>query len=171
MRLRDQPERPLVGLLGMLFFIYGLTALLFSGAEFGGNPIDGTVSGETWLGIEGNAWTFVLFMAAGVVLFGVSATRIAAKAGAITIGLLLGAGAVIASVDGEDVFGTLAANGPTALVWGVGAVVLMLIGLAPTSPRKDEATWSTAGLKDVDVPQDPRFRRSEPRDRLRTPRR
>lgn len=82
MRLREQPERALVALVGLLLFFYGLTGLVFSGAELGGDPLEGTVNGETWLGIEGNAWTFVLFLVAGGVLFGASATRLAAKAGA-----------------------------------------------------------------------------------------
>jgi hypothetical protein len=164
MTVREQPERALVALLGLLLFFYGLTGVVFSDAEFGGNPIDGTVDGETWLGIEGNAWTFVLFLVAGGVLFGASARRIAAKAAAVTIGLLLGAAAVIALVDGDDVLGTLAANGPTMLVWGVAALVLLAIGLAPTAPRKEEATFSAVNNQEAAPP--PRFRGAKPRDRL-----
>lgn len=171
MRLREQPERALVALLGLLLFCFGLGGLVFSGAEFGGNPPDGTVNGETWLGVEGNAWTFLLFMAAGGILFGASATRLAAKAAAVTIGVILGAAAVIALSDGNDVFGALAANGPTALVWGVAAVLLLIIGFAPSSPRRDEATWSAAEVEPVDGQATSRFRRDQPRDRLRAPRR
>jgi hypothetical protein len=164
MRIREQPERALVALLGLLFFFYGLTGLLLSGAEFGGDPIGGTVNGETWLGIEGNAWTFVLFLVAGGVLFGASATRITAKTAAVAIGLLFGAAAVVALVDGDDVLGALAANGATALVWGVAALVLLAIGLAPTAPRKDEATWSA--VDGAEAPPASGFGRAEPRDRL-----
>jgi hypothetical protein len=162
MNARMGPERVLVAVLGLLLFTYGATGLVFSGAEFGGNPIDGTTDGETWLGAEGNGWTFISFMTSGVLLLAASAARATAKTAAVVFGLLLGALAVIALVDGDDVLGTLAANGWTALVWGVAAWMLLAIGLAPGRPRYP----ATATPMDETPHAETRFDRSSSRDRV-----
>ena len=160
---RIHPERVLVAVIGLLLFAYGVTGLVFSDVEFGGDPLDGTVNGETWLGAEGNGWTFLSFMLGGVVLFAASATRIAAKTAAVVIGLLCGAASVIALVDGDDVFGSLAANGPTTLIWGVAALLLLAIGLAPTGRGRERDEVTTI---DHTEPSEARFRRARSADRV-----
>ena len=47
------------------------------------------------------------------------------------MGLALGAAAVIAMIDGDDVFGIFAANGLTELVWGIAAAILLVLALLP----------------------------------------
>ena len=162
MSARNHPERVLVAVVGLVLFAYGVTGLVFSEAEFGGDPVDGTTQGDTWLRAEGNGWTFLSWMAAGVVLFGASSSRMAAKTAAMVIALLFGAAAVLALIDGDDVLGTLAPNDTTALGWGVAALLLLVIGLVPARPR-DPDDWTQL---DATAPAETRFRRARPVDRV-----
>ena len=59
---------------------------------------DGDVNGGTFLGIEGNGWTWLAFAGAGVLLLISATMHWSAKAIAMIVGLALGAGAVIAII-------------------------------------------------------------------------
>ena len=120
-----------VGLLGLAMIAYGVLAYLFGGTSFDMSPVDGTVSGDTFLGIEGNGWTNALWVAAGLLLVLGAPMHWGAKTMAIIVGLALGAASVISMVDGDDVFGIFAANGPTMLAWGAAAAALLVLALLP----------------------------------------
>lgn len=120
-----------VAMVGLALLAYGITALLFGGHSFKTNPIDGTVNGKTWLGLEVNAWSSLLFTAAGALLLFGSPLHWGAKSLSLIVGLVLGAASVIALSDGKDVFGIFAANGPTKLAWGVASAVLLVLSLLP----------------------------------------
>jgi hypothetical protein len=120
-----------VGIVGIILLAYGVLALIFGGNGFTADPVDGTAQGDRFLGFEGNGWSNVLTAGAGALLLFGSPTHWGAKGLSLIIGLVLGAASVIALVDGDDVFGIFAANGPTKLAWGVAATVLIVLGLLP----------------------------------------
>jgi len=121
-----------VAILGIASLAYGILGLVLGGNAFSGISFpSGTVNGESFLGIEGNGWTNLLFIAAGALLLFGSPLHWGAKTMGIVVGLALGAASVIAIVDGEDVLGIFAANGLTKLVWGAGSVALLLLSLLP----------------------------------------
>jgi hypothetical protein len=115
----------------MALLAYGVTALIFGGHSFTTDPLSGTVQGETWLGLEVNAWSSLLFIGAGALLLFGAPLHWGAKTMSLIVGLGLGAASVIALVDGDDVFGIFAANGLTTLVWGIAAAVLLVLALLP----------------------------------------
>ena len=55
-----------VAIVGLLLLAYGVTAFIFGGHSFAAHPIDGAINGKTWLGLEVNAWSSLLFVAAGL---------------------------------------------------------------------------------------------------------
>ena len=120
-----------IGLIGMAALAFGILGLIFGDNSFSSNPVDGTVTGETFLGVEGNGWTWLLFIGAGALLLFGAPLHWGAKTMALLVGLALGAASVISLVDGDDVFGIFAANGLTKLVWGAGATALLLLALLP----------------------------------------
>jgi hypothetical protein len=120
-----------VGIVGMLLLAYGITALIFGGRSFSTSPVDGTVNGETWLGLEVNGWSDLLFIGAGALLLFGAPLHWGAKTLSLVVGLALGAASVISLADGDDVFGIFAANGRTSLAWGVAAAVLLVLALLP----------------------------------------
>ena len=120
-----------VGLIGMALLAYGVTALIFGGHLFTTDFLSGTVQGETWLGLEVNAWSSLQFIGAGALLLLGAPLHWGAKTMSLIVGLGLGAASVIALVDGDDVFGIFAANGLTTLVWGIAAAVLLVLALLP----------------------------------------
>src|ERR671939_1670759 len=120
-----------VAVVGTLLLAYGITGLIFGGHGFTAHPMSGTVNGKTWLGLEVNGWSSLLFIAAGALLLFGSPLHWGAKGMSLIVGLGLGAASVIALVDGDDVFGIFAANGLTKLAWGGAAVVLLAVGLLP----------------------------------------
>jgi hypothetical protein len=107
-----------VALVGLALLAYGITAFLLGGHSFQAHPLGGTVNGKTWLGLEVNAWTSLLFIAAGALLVFAAPAHWAAKSMSLIVGLALGAAALIGLYDKTDVFGIFAANGPTKLAWG-----------------------------------------------------
>jgi hypothetical protein len=120
-----------VAVVGGLLLAYGITGLIFGGHGFTAHPMSGTVNGKTWLGLEVNGWSSLLFIAAGALLLFGSPLHWGAKGMSLIVGLGLGAASVISLVDGDDVFGIFAANGLTKLAWGAAAVVLLVVGLLP----------------------------------------
>lgn len=124
-----------VAIIGLVLLAYAIVAFILGGDEFNASPGDGTVNGETFLGIETNGWTNVLLAAAGLVLLFGSPFHWGAKTTAMIVGLVLGAASVIAMFDGSDVFGIFAANGPTMLLLGAAATALLVLSLLPRVGR------------------------------------
>jgi hypothetical protein len=128
-----------VALIGLALLGYGITAFIFGGHSFAAHPISGAVDGKTWLGLEVNAWSSLLFIAAGALLLFGSPLHWGAKSLSLIVGLALGAASVIALYDKQDVFGIFAANGLTTLVWGAAGGLLILLSLLPrVGAKKDE---------------------------------
>jgi len=172
-----------VGIIGMILLAYGVTGLIFGGNSFTSDPLDGTVSGDTWLGIEGNGWSNLLAIGAGGILMFGAQLHWAAKTTALLVGLGFVAAAIIALVDGSDVLGIFAANDATKLAWAIAGAVLVVVALLPRVGRKkvdttEPAAAGTATTRD-DVGRDdttrvdPRFdrgRETDPSETARTER-
>lgn len=172
-----------VGIIGMILVAYGVTGLIFGDSSFSSSPLDGTVDGETWLGIEGNGWSNLLAIGAGAILMFGAQLHWGAKTTALIVGLGFAAAAIIALIDGSDVLGIFAANDATKLAWGITAAVLIVVALLPRIGRKSETdTTETAddradrdrdrdlaatdtGTGTVPADRDPRFDRVRDRDR------
>ncbi len=120
-----------VGIVGIALLAYGISALIFGGHQTRLSPVDGTVTGSPWLGIEVNLWSSLLFTGAGALLLFGSPTHWGAKSLSLIVGLALGAASVIALFDGDDVFGIFAANGWTKLAWGAAGTALIVLSLLP----------------------------------------
>ena len=146
-----------VSIIGMILLAYGVTGLIFGGNNFDSSPLDGTVNGDTWLGIEGNGWSNLLAIGAGGVLMFGAQLHWAAKTTAILVGLGFAAAAVIALIDGgDDVLGIFACNDATILAWAITAAVLVIVGLLPRVGRKTEETPVVAA---TEAPAESRFDR------------
>ena len=159
-------------LVGTVLAVFGL--ILFFRApgtplSTGGFP-DATATGPTLLGFEANAWTAWLTVAAGVLLLFGAAQHLLAKTMSLLVGLVLGAAAVIALVDGDDVLGLAAANGLTALGWGVAAAVLLANMLLPRiRHERDLANERTPTRPDAETRAEQRSERERaPLATLRT---
>jgi hypothetical protein len=150
-----------VALIGLALLVYGVTAFIFGGHSFALHPLSGTVNGKTWLGLEVNAWSSLLFIAAGVLLLVSAPAHWAARSMSLIVGLALGAASVIALYDKQDVFGIFAANELTKLVWGAAGMLLILLALLPRVGRKQAPQRAP----------DRREREPAPRGRTRTNRR
>ncbi len=162
-----------VALVGLALLVYGVTAFILGGKSFSTEPLSGTVTGETWLGLEVNAWSSILFIAAGLLLLFGAPLHWGAKSMSLIVGLVLGAASVIALYDGDDVFGIFAANGLTALVWGVAAAVLLILALLPRvgGKRKDRGQADDQPVErdrtvEREVPRERVVEREVPRDRI-----
>lgn len=126
-----------IALIGALLLAYGATAFVMGGHSFALDFPSGTVNGKTWLGLEVNAWSSLLFIATGVLLLISAPAHWAAKTMSLIVGLVLLAAAVIALYDKHDVLGIFAANGPTRLVWGIAGLLLIVLSLLPRVGRKN----------------------------------
>jgi hypothetical protein len=155
-----------VGIIGIVLVVGGLLGLVFGSTSFTANPPDGTVTGDTWLGIEGNGWTWVLFAGSGALLLVSAPLHWGAKTMALLVGIAMGAAAllVLADASGEDAFGIFAANDATTTVFVVAAVALVLLALMPRVGRRPPGEPTTARTG--------RFRRrervAEPAEKERT---
>src|SRR5689334_5023132 len=79
-----------VGLIGALSLALGVLGFIFGSQSFTMHPVSGTVNGGTFLGIEGNGWTWLLFAAGGLLLLLGSPTHWGAKSLALIVGLVAG---------------------------------------------------------------------------------
>ena len=132
-----------VGLIGLALLAYGITALIFGGHGFTQHAPTGAVDGKTWLGLEVNGWSGLLFVAAGLLLLLGAPMHWGAKGMSLIVGLALGAAALIAFANGHGTLGIFAANHLTELVWGAAAVLLIVLSQLPrvganTSRRKGD---------------------------------
>ncbi len=157
-----------VNIIGLILLAYGVTGLIFGGTSFDSSPLDGTVDGETWLGIEGNGWSNLLAIGAGGILMFGAQLHWAAKTTALVVGLGFAAAAIIALIDGADVLGIFAANDATKLAWAITAAVLIVVGLLPRVGRKKPATDTTTDDgTSIERSRDDRFDRDRDGDRDR----
>ena len=145
-----------VGIIGAVLLAGGILGLLMGSTDFTTNAPNGDVTGVTFLGIEGNGWTWLLFAGAGLILLLSAPMHWSAKTMAMLVGLVMGAAAVIALVDGSDVLGVFAANGATILAFAAAAVALLVAAMLPRVGRRRR--------EEVVVDRrDPRFDRDETR--------
>lgn len=121
-------------IIGAILAAFGLILFLKAGDTPTGGFPDADVDGSKFLGFETNGWTAWITTAAGALLLFGAAQHLLAKAISLIVGLVLGACAIIALVDG-DVLGLAAANIWTELGWGIAAVLLVLNVLAPRVDR------------------------------------
>jgi hypothetical protein len=120
-----------VAILGLVGIVYGLSALLFSSRGFGVHIPHGAVHGKTWIGLEVNGWSELLFIAAGLLLLFAAPLHWGAKSMSLLVGLVLIAAAVIAVIRKDGVFGIFAANHLTELIWAAAGVLLLVLALLP----------------------------------------
>jgi hypothetical protein len=128
-----------VGLIGLLLLAYGITALIFGDHSFRQHLTSGTIHGKTWLGLEVNGWSGLLFVAAGLLLLLGSPLHWGAKTMSLLVGVVLGAAALVALSRGKGILGLFAANHTTELVWGAAGVLLILLSLLPRVGSKTRA--------------------------------
>src|SRR3954447_13870229 len=127
-----------VAIIGLLSLALGVLGFIFASQSFTMHPPSGTVNGGTFLGIEGNGWTWLLFAAGGLLLLLGSPIHWGAKSMAFIVGIAYGVGALIALSDGTDILGIFATNNWTKLILGAGGVALILLSTLPRVGRRDE---------------------------------
>lgn len=125
-----------IALIGLALLAYGITALLFGGHSFAQHAPNGVVDGKTWLGLEVNGWSALVFVAAGLLLLLGAPTHWAAKSMSLIVGVALAALSLIALAHGHGALGIFAANGLTELVWGAAGGLLIVLSLLPRVGRK-----------------------------------
>ena len=125
-----------VGIIGAVLLAGGILGLLMGSTDFTTSAPNGDVTGGTFLGIEGNGWTWLLFAGAGLILLLSAPMHWGAKTMAMIVGLAMAAAALFALVDGSDVLGVFAANGMTILAFAAAAVALLVVAMLPRVGRK-----------------------------------
>ncbi|MDP9435519.1 MAG: DUF4383 domain-containing protein [Actinomycetota bacterium] len=132
-------------ILGAVLVTYGILALILGNNSFRVvNVPNGPITyGETFLGIENNGWTNLLWIAAGGLLLFGAPLHWGAKAASLIVGLVFGAASVISLVtqwadDNWGVFGVFAANNWTTLAWGAIATYLLVTALLPRVGKKKQ---------------------------------
>jgi hypothetical protein len=128
-----------VGLMGLASLAFGILGYALGSAgsrSFTMHPLRGIVNGGTFLGVEGNGWTWALFAAGGLLLLLGSRLHWGAKTTAMIVGIAYGVGALIALSDGTDILGIFATNNWTKLVMGIGGIVLIALSMAPRVGRR-----------------------------------
>jgi hypothetical protein len=144
-----------VGIIGLILLAGGILGLLFGSTDFTTHAPNGDVTGSTFLGIEGNGWTWAGIGGAGLILLLSAPMHWSAKTMAMIVGLVFAAACVIAIVDGNDVFGVAAANRATMLVFGAAAVALLVVAMLPRVGRRRDVVVDD----DAAVARNGRFRR------------
>jgi hypothetical protein len=132
-----------VAIIGALSLALGILGFIFASQSFTMHPPSGTVNGATFLGIEGNGWTWALFAAGGLLLLLGAPIHWGAKSMAFIVGVAYGVGALIALSDGTDILGIFATNNWTKLVMGAAAVALVLLSMMPRVGRRRGAPPAT----------------------------
>jgi hypothetical protein len=120
-----------VAVIGLASLALGILGFIFANQSFTFDAPDGTVNGSTFLGIEGNGWTWVVFAAAGLLLLLGSPIHWGAKSMAFIVGVVLVVGALISLSDGSDILGVVATNDWTTLVMGAGGAALIVLSMMP----------------------------------------
>ena len=157
-----------VALIGVASLALGVLGLIFASTSFTMHPPSGTVNGATFVGIEGNGWTWLGFAAGGALLLLGAPLHWGAKSMAFVVGIAYGVGALIALSDGTDILGIFATNAWTKIVLGAAAVALVLLSMMPRVGRREPVAAAPA------PPPRRRFRRrgvpAEPGERVGTTR-
>src|SRR3954453_13943729 len=151
-----------VGLVGLASLALGVLGFIFASRSFDFDIPDGTVTGSTFIGIEGNGWTWVVFAAAGLLLLLGSTIHWGAKSMGFIVGVAFVVGALIALSDGDDILGIVAMNNWTKLVMGAAGVALIVLSMLPrVGRRRGGAPVATRRDRDrdLDATADPRFDR------------
>src|SRR3954447_13646680 len=125
-----------VGLIGLASLAFGVLGFIFASQNFDFNAPSGTVNGGTFLGVEGNGWTWALFAVAGLLLLLGAPVHWGAKSMAFIVGVAFVVGALISLSDGDDILGIFATNNWTKLVMGAGGVALILLSMMPRVGRR-----------------------------------
>src|SRR3954447_7519295 len=125
-----------VAIIGIASLALGVLGFIFANRSFDFNAPKGTVTGDTFLGIMGNGWTWVLFAAAGLLLLLGSPIHWGAKSMAFIVGVVMVVGALISLSDGSDILGIFATNDWTTLVMGVGGIALIVLSMMPRIGRR-----------------------------------
>src|SRR4051794_17704200 len=164
-----------VALIGIASLALGVLGFIFASRDFGFDAPSGTVQVTTFIGIEGNGWTWVVFAAAGLLLLLGSPIHWGAKSMAFIVGVVFVVGALIALSDGDDILGVVAMNGWTTLVMGAGGAALILLSMMPrVGRRRGGAPMATRRERELDDSGAGRFDRDrEPAavdERTTTPR-
>ncbi len=143
-----------VGLIGLALLAYGITALIFGGHGFAQHAPTGAVYGKTWLGLEVNGWTGLLFTAAGLLLLFGAPIHWGAKTVSLIVGTSLVVLCLIALANGHGALGLFAANGMTELVWGAAGGLLIILSMLPRvgarTRRIDERPATTRSTRRVE---------------------
>src|SRR3954470_4370340 len=139
-----------VGIIGLILLAGGILGLLFGSTDFTTNAPNGDVTGSTFLGIEGNGWTWAGIGACGLILLLSAPMHWSAKTMAMIVGIVMIAACVIAIVDGNDVFGVAAANRATMVVFGAAGVALLIVAMLPRVGRRRDVVTDddTTGTRD-----------------------
>jgi len=156
-----------VGLLGLASLALGILGFIFASRSFDFDAPSGTATGTTFIGIEGNGWTWVVFAAAGLLLLLGSPIHWGAKSMAFIVGVAMIVGALISLSDGSDILGLIATNNWTTLVMGAMGVALVLLAMLPrVGKRRGGAPMATRTERDRDLetPSDHRFGRDRDRE-------
>ena len=123
-------------IIGLAMLAFGILALIIGGAtSFTAKPPSGMVSGKTFLGLEVNGWSSLLFIAGGALLVFGSPLHWGAKGMSILVGAAVIAAAVLAFFNKDSALGIFAANGLTELVWLAAGLLLLLLALLPRVGR------------------------------------
>jgi hypothetical protein len=125
-----------VALIGIASLALGVLGFIFASRDFGFDFPSGTVQGTTFIGIEGNGWTWVAFAAAGLLLLLGSPIHWGAKSMAFIVGVVFVVGALIALSDGNDILGIIATNNWTKLILGAAGAALILLSMMPRVGRR-----------------------------------
>src|SRR6201989_3005185 len=128
-----------VALIGVASLALGVLGLIVASTDFTTHAPTGTVNGATFLGIEGNGWTWAGFAAGGALLLLGSPLHWGAKSTAFVVGLAYGVGALIALSDGTDILGIFATNAWTKIVLGAAGAVLVLLSMLPRTSGRARA--------------------------------
>ncbi len=131
-----------VAVLGFASLALGVLGFIFASRSFSFDAPSGTVSGTTFLGIEGNGWTWLAFAAAGLLLLLGSPIHWGAKSMAFIVGVVSVVGALISLSDGDDILGVVATNGWTTLIMGAGGAALIVLSMMP---RVGPPPWRRPG--------------------------
>jgi hypothetical protein len=126
------------GLIGLGMIAWGVIHFLSGGNSFSASPPDGTVTGDSFLGLTGNGWTNVLWAGGGLLLAFGAPLHWGAKTMSLLVAIVLGAAALVGASDGSSVFGIFATDGQTQLAQAAVAVALAIVALLPRVGRKRE---------------------------------
>ncbi len=125
-----------VAVLGVASLVLGILGFIFADQSFTFDAPSGTVEGATFLGIEGNGWTWIAFAAAGLLLLLGSPIHWGAKSMAFIVGVVSVVAALISLSDGDDVLGVVATNNWTTLIMGAGGAALIVLSMMPRIGRR-----------------------------------